>query len=246
MYLRLASGDYQIYDYASALTTTDNFGSSNDLSYTIDDYLTICPIHTYYAGGSCYVNPFYSSAITVMPYVSPGDGLLYWNISSSYSSVVDNAILEKVNTQWSFDDPVIQSFAEDNKATLSIPSKAFRDENNYGIKFLVTNEKNTFYQTSTIKFVPISCRYYVDQATGETVGSKTIDTAKGVDDIIIPLSPVQLKAYCSEVSFFNELSEVTFTTVPYIGADLEFNYYENGNVDLVISAGQQSRFPSNT
>jgi len=84
-YARLASGDYKIYDYASARTGKDVFSTPTDLIYWSDPTVTICAPHLYYYNKRCFLNPYTSTIMAVLPDFDTVNSDLSWIVTTNYS-----------------------------------------------------------------------------------------------------------------------------------------------------------------
>lgn len=218
-YARLASGNFKIYNYMSALTGIDTFSTANNLVYVTDSDLTVCPPHLYYSNTRCYLNPYTDSMLAVLPDFDQQNSQLYWRISTNFSSLLSEELISEFITYWEIDDIVVQSIADTQAGNtdLVVPSYAFRDESSYNIKFIATNAENTFYETMSIQFVPVSCHWYQHDETNDFLLEKVFEESRGDADITLKFNLRTIQTYCSDILFYNTKVEdliIRFTPEP--------------------------------
>ena len=86
---------------------------------------------------------------------------------------------------------------------MRIPANIFRDESPYSLKLNFANKDLTFQENKKFNFVPKSCQYYIVSGSNSYSSYLNYTDMQSYKDITFTLSPVQLKSYCNEVSFYN-------------------------------------------
>ena len=127
-----------------------------------------------------------------------------WYISASYSDVVEEYMVDDdLDSFWEIGDNMIDDITENDGMTISIPSSALRDENNYYFSYLTTNSESTFFATSSITFIPVSCRYFLFSES-DSYFSYEVFSNQGTEDLTFDIY-LYTEEDCETNIFFDSL-----------------------------------------
>ena len=64
------------------------------LPVEVPTYHTVCPLYTYFSDFYCYSDPINQLKLTVLPSLDPRNNTLFWTFSVSYSSAIDQKLMQ--------------------------------------------------------------------------------------------------------------------------------------------------------
>ena len=170
-YLRLATGSAEIenfmkirsdYTFEETNPTLKQVSFVEDFvdeeKYTYDSiqdkvipqiirtYHTVCPVHTYYMEDYCYSEPVNQCILAAFPSWNAQTKALDWDLTLSYSSLIDNELLQFLQPSWETDDVILKDFFDSSTSSFeqTVPADLLRHESSYEIKGYLTNEQVTF------------------------------------------------------------------------------------------------------
>ena len=127
----------------------------------IRTYHTVCPVHTYYMKDFCYSEPVNQPILAAFPNWNAQTKALDWDLTLSYSSLIDKSVLQFLKPSWETNDIILKDFFDSSAAKFdqTVPADLLRHESTYELKGVLTNEQVTFLKHDKIQFVPSKCHW---------------------------------------------------------------------------------------
>ncbi|CDW85845.1 UNKNOWN [Stylonychia lemnae] len=249
-YLKLNIGQYNEMNFMQVSNPQINYPAVNltDVLYVSDSELTICPVNTYLGiDKKCYQNPIQTIQANI--YTEIIDSELNYVFSANESVIMSSTGGQNIQYQWIFDDQILnkvtQALKINRSPIMKVPSKYFKDESQYNVKLNISNQDNTFVQIKDTKFIPQSCSYY--SLSSEQFLNITDPQSR--ISVSFMVQPVNLKSYCNEISYYNQLVQnVSYSFVPPLASDLKLNieYYSNNSFKVTLPEREQYKIPIQT
>ena len=151
-----------IYEFSYQSSNTYEIDqSTGEIAETF--ILLICPIGTFLtANNRCTQQPIKQFSTTVIPIFKEDQNQIVWRFSPDNSIIEDETNWDHIDVAWKVHDNTISSvFSSNDSKSLEIGQLALREESTYFITVKYTATQSQVYKEEVLKFVPISCRYFV-------------------------------------------------------------------------------------
>ena len=164
----------------------------------------------------CYSEPVNQPILAAFPNWNAQTKALDWDLTLSYSSLIDKSVLQFLKPSWETNDMILKDFFDSSAATFdqTVPADLLRHESTYELKGVLTNEQVTFLKHDMIQFVPSKCHWFEVAGAGVRFGSEVFQFTPGATDIFFQL---ELKKNpdidCSQFLFFDAFDGIDFQYV---------------------------------